>query len=88
MGTFHSWVLTPLGTKASNRRIWQGTEVKVGGGGEGRLDKTSLCWAEAGSAQGPPQPAASAGAMMNVSSRPRGHSKEPPAAQGYCPGRG
>ena len=52
MGTFHSWVLTPLGTKASNKRIWQGTEVKVGGGGEGRLDTTSLCWAEAGSAQG------------------------------------
>ena len=39
MGTFHSRVLTPLGTKASNRRIWQGTEVKVGGGRGGDWTK-------------------------------------------------
>lgn len=50
MGTFHSWVLTPLGTKASKRRTWQGTEVEAGSGAGwgGRLEKTSPRWLRLG----------------------------------------
>ena len=35
MGTCRSPSLNPLGTKASNRRVWQGTEVEMGRGAAG-----------------------------------------------------